>query len=153
MLERSPRDEVVTAALPALPAWRPALFFLSVGLTIAGLIWLAVIALSPGGFGAIDLVLVVLFAVTLPWYVIGFWNATIGLLIMRFARDPVAAVTPVAGRVRGDEPITASTAILLCIRNETPERVARLVEPMMAGLAARSVGERFHVYVLSDTSE
>src|SRR5262245_19854469 len=156
MLERSPRDEVVVAALPALPAlppWRPVLFFLSVGLTIAGLIWLAVVALSPGGFGVVDLILVVLFAVTLPWYVIGFWNATIGLLIMRFARDPIAAVTPVAGRVRGDEPITASTAILLCIRNEPPDRVARLLEPMLAGLAARGVGERFHVYVLSHPSD
>ncbi len=152
MLERSPRDEVDRRApRPACLAAGPVL--LSVGLTIAGLIWLAVIALSPGGFGAVDLVLVVLFAVTLPWYVIGFWNATIGLLIMRFARDPVAAVTPVAGRVRGDEPITASTAILLCIRNEPPDRVARLLEPMLAGLAARGVGERFHVYVLSDTSE
>ena len=55
--------------------------------------------------------------------------------------------------MRGDEPITASTAILLCIRNEPPERVARLLEPMMEGLAARGVGERFHVYVLSDTDE
>ena len=91
--------------------------------------------------------------VTLPWYVIGFWNATIGLLIMRFARDPVAAVMPAAGRVRGDEPITASTAILLCIRNEAPERVARLLEPTMEGLAARGVAARFHVYVLSDTSK
>src|SRR5499426_43482 len=156
MLERSPRDEVLVAAPPALPAlspWRPVLFFTSVALTIAGLIWLAVVALSPGGFGAVDLILVVLFAITLPWYVIGFWNATIGLLIMRFARDPVAAVTPVAGRVRGDEPITASTAIVLCIRNEPPDRVARLLEPMLAGLAARGVGERFHVYVLSDTSD
>jgi membrane glycosyltransferase len=153
MLERSPRDEVVIAAPAALSAWRPILVFLSVGLTMAGLTWLAVIALSPGGFGAVDLVLAVLFAVTLPWYVIGFWNATIGLLIMRFARDPVAAVMPVAGRVRGDEPITASTAVLLCIRNEPPERVVRLLEPMMEGLAARGVGERFHVYVLSDTSE
>jgi membrane glycosyltransferase len=153
MLERSPRDEVVIAAPAALSAWRPILVFLSVGLTMAGLTWLAVIALSPGGFGAVDLVLVVLFAVTLPWYVIGFWNATIGLVIMRFARDPVAAVMPVAGRVRGDEPITASTAVLLCIRNEPPERVVRLLEPMMEGLAARGVGERFHVYVLSDTSE
>src|SRR5258708_35258820 len=156
MLERSPRDEVVTAALPALPAmspWRPALFFLCVGLTMSGLIRLAVIALSPGGFGTIDLVLVVLFAVTLPWYVIGFWNATIGLLIMRFARDPVAAVTPCAGRVRGDEPITASTAILLCIRNEPPDRVARLLAPMMAGLAARGVGARFHVDVLLETRQ
>ena len=153
MLECSPRDAVVIAAPPALPAWRPMLFFASVGLTIAGLIWLAVVALSPGGFGLVDAVLVALFAVTLPWYVIGFWNATIGLLIMRFARDPVAAVLPVAGRVRGDEPITASTAILLCIRNEPPERVARLLEPMLQGLAARGVGERFHIYVLSDTSE
>src|SRR5262245_58132178 len=153
MLERSPRDEIAVAALPALPAWRPVLFFLGVGLTIAGLVWLAVVALSPGGFGAVDLVLVVLFAVTLPWYVIGFWNATIGLLIMRFARDPVATVMPAAGRVRGDEPLTASTAILLCIRNEPPERVARLIEPMLGGLAARGVGGRFRVYVLSDTSD
>jgi membrane glycosyltransferase len=152
MLERSPRDEVLVAAPPALPAWRPLVFFLSVGLTIAGLVWLAVIALSPGGFGAIDLILVVLFAVTLPWYVIGFWNATIGLLIMRFARDPVAAVTPVAGRVRSDEPITTSTAILLCIRNEPPERAARLLAPMLEGLAARGAGGHFHVYVLSDTN-
>jgi len=153
MLERSPRDEVVIAAPAALSAWRPILVLLSVGLTMAGLTWLAVMALAPGGFGAVDIVLAVLFAVTLPWYVIGFWNATIGLLIMRFARDPVAAVMPVAGRVRGDEPITASTAVLLCIRNEPPERVVRLLELMMEGLAARGVGERFHVYVLSDTSE
>jgi membrane glycosyltransferase len=153
MLERSPRDEVAIAAPAGVPVRRPIAFFLAVGLTIAGLVWLALIALSPGGFGVTDLVLVVLFAVTLPWYVIGFWNATIGFLIMRLARDPVAAVTPVAGLVRGDEPITASTAILLCIRNEPPERAARLLEPLLAGLADRGVGDRFHVYVLSDTSE
>jgi membrane glycosyltransferase len=153
MLECSPRDAVVIAAPPALPGWRPLMFFASVGLTIVGLVALAVIALSPGGLGPVDVILVALFAVTLPWYVIGFWNATIGLLIMRLARDPVAAVLPVARRVRGDEPITTSTAILLCIRNEPPEQVARLLEPMLQGLAARGVGEHFHVYVLSDTSE
>jgi membrane glycosyltransferase len=153
MLERSSRDEAIIAAAAGAPAWRPIAFFAAVALTIAGLVGLAVVALSPGGFSLVDLTLVVLFAITLPWYVIGFWNATIGLLIMRFARDPVAAVTPVAGRVRGDEPITASTAILLCIRNEPPDRAARLLEPLLAGLAARGVGERFHVYVLSDTGD
>src|SRR4029077_19439999 len=65
----------------------------------------------------------------------------------------IAAVTPVAGRVRGDEPITASTAILLCIRNEPPERAARLLAPMLEGLAASGAGQRFHVYVLSDTND
>src|SRR5262245_63124768 len=152
MLERSCRDEVVIAAPTALPAWRPALFFLCVGLTMTGLIRLAVIALSPGGLDVIDLLLVVLFALTLPWYVIGFWNATIGLLIMRLARDPVVAVLPVAGRGQGDEPITASTATLVRIRNEPPERVARMLEQKLQGLDAHGVGERVHVYALSDTS-
>ena len=150
MLERTASDQVATAKPPALLA-RRLLFSALVGLTIAGMIWLTVVALSPGGFGALDLVLVVLFAVTLPWYVIGFWNATIGFLIMRFARDPVAAVTPAAAGVRGDEPITASTAILMCIRNEPPERTARYLAPLVDGLAADPAAGRFHVYVLSDT--
>jgi membrane glycosyltransferase len=151
MLERSSRSAVAIPALTASAVWRPAVFFLLVGLTIAGSLWLSVIALSAGGFGVVDLVLVALFAVTTPWFVIGFWNATIGLLIMRFARDPIAAVTPVAGRVQADDPIVASTAILLCIRNEPPERVARLLEPMLDGIAGSGAAERFHVYVLSDT--
>lgn len=151
MLERTLPGQVAATA-PALSLVpRQILFFSLVGLTMAGLIWLAVIALSPGGFGFVDLLLVVMFAVTLPWYVIGFWNATIGLLIMRFARDPVAAVTPVVGRLRGDEPITASTAIVLCIRNEMPDAVIRHIALLMQGIVARGVGDRFHVYVLSDT--
>jgi membrane glycosyltransferase len=153
MLERSTRNEGATAAPPVPLGARQALFFTLVGLSLIGLIWLLVVALSVGRFGALDYALVALFAVTLPWTVISFWNATIGLLIMRFARDPVVTVTPIAGRVRGDEPITASTAILVCIRNEPPERVTRCIAPMMAGLAAPGVGERFHVYVLSDTSD
>src|SRR5262249_61058584 len=110
MLERSPRDEVGVAAPAALPAWRARLVFLGVGVTMAGLIWLAVIALSPGGFSAVDLVLVVLFAVTLPWYVIGFWDAAIGFLIMRFARHPVGAGMAGARRVRGRAASRASRA-------------------------------------------
>ena len=153
MLERStPADSGVETS-PKVLARRRAFYAVLVAASIAGLVWLAVIALSPGGFGGVDLLLVALFAITLPWYVIGFWNATIGLLIMRFARDPVAAVTPVVARVRGDEPITAPTAILLCVRNEPPERVVRHLAPTLEGLAAHADAGRFHVYVLSDTSE
>jgi membrane glycosyltransferase len=54
--------------------------------------------------------------------------------------------------VRGDEPIANSTAILLCVRNEAPERLIRNVEPMLEGLAASGFGARFHLYVLSDTN-
>ncbi len=144
-------DDVLLAAPSAPLTLRRILFFTLVGLTMAGMISVLVVALSPGGFGLVDLVLVVLFTATLPWMVIGFWNATIGLLIMRYARDPVAAVTPSAGRVTGREPITASTAILACIRNEPPERPAAFLAPLLQGLAASEAAARFHVYVLSDT--
>ena len=121
--------------------------------TMAGSLALAALALAPGGFGVIDITLLALFAVTLPWMVAGFWNAVIGFLIMRFSADPVAAVMPDAARIRGDEPVTASTAILLCTRNELPERMIRNLEPMLAGLDAAGLGDRFHLYVLSDTSD
>ena len=81
--------------------------------TMAGSLALAALALSPGGIGIIDLALLALFAVTLPWTVAGFWNAVIGFLIMRFSADPIAAVMPVTSRIRGNEPVTASIAILL----------------------------------------
>ena len=146
MLERSTRNEGATAAPPVPLGARQALFFTLVGLSLIGLVWLCVVALSVDGFGPLDCVLVALFAVTLPWTVISFWNATIGLLIMRFAPDPVVAVLPIAARVRGDEPITASTAILVCIRNEPPAQVTRCLAPMMQGLTGPGVGERFHLF-------
>ena len=115
--------------------------------TFVGMVALMAVALSPSGFGIVDFVILILFAVTLPWMVVGFWNAVIGFLIMRFAADPVAAVLPVAASVRGNEPITASTAILLCIRNEMPERLVRNLEPMLAGSSLRAAPSSFHVYV------
>jgi membrane glycosyltransferase len=132
---------------------RRAAFAAVVAASMIGLLWLLAAALSVGGIGAVDIALLVMFAVTLPWTVIGFWNATIGLAIMRFCRDPIATVTPAVTRLRGDEPIVASTAILVCIRNEPPARVVRNLTPMIEGLVASGHGDRFHLYVLSDTSE
>jgi membrane glycosyltransferase len=149
-LERLPSCAV---AAEANLAGRRALFAVLVAATMAGLLSLAALALAPGGFGIIDGALLLLFVVTLPWMVVGFWNAVIGLVILRFAADPIAAVMPMAARIRGDEPVTSSTAILLCIRNELPERMIRNIEPMLAGLDAAGCAERFHVYVLSDTSD
>ncbi len=121
--------------------------------SVAGILWLAAEALSGNGRPVLSFVLLALFALTLPWIVIGFWNSTIGFLLMRFAKDPLSLVVPPATRVRGDEKITASTAVVLCIRNEEPDRVVRNLEPMMAGLAASGFAGRFHVYVLSDSGE
>jgi membrane glycosyltransferase len=132
-------------------ARRRTLFAFLVGVTIAGVLWLALVAVPPYSAGAIAFL--VLFTVTLPWSVIGFWNATIGFLIMRFCRDPAMAVNPLAASIRGDEPVTASTAILMCIRNESPEQVTRNLQPLIDGLVQTRVAHLFHVYLLSDSSD
>jgi membrane glycosyltransferase len=147
-------SEAVRARAGGRPLfYRRVVFAAVVAATMIGLLWLLTVALSVGGLGATDIALIVMFAVTLPWTVIGFWNATIGLIIMRFCRDPIATVTPAVTRVRGDEPIVASTAILVCIRNEPPARVIRNLTPMIEGLVAAGYADRFHLYVLSDTSD
>jgi membrane glycosyltransferase len=132
---------------------RRMLFAGLVTVSIAALLALAGWALSAGGLSALDALLLLLFGLTLPWSVIGFWNATIGFVLMRFARDPVAVTIPVAARIRGDEPITASTAITIFVRNEPPERVVRNLDAMMREITSAGVADRFHLYVLSDTSQ
>ncbi len=153
MSERSPVQPIHADAAENEIFGRRLLFAVLFVATMAGSLALAALALSPGGFGIIDLALLALFAVTLPWTVAGFWNAVIGFLIMRFSANPIAAVMPVTARIQGNEPVTASIAILLCIRNELPERVIRNLEPMLAGLDLSGYGERFGLYVLSDSSD
>lgn len=153
MLERSPLQALQAESAENDIFGRRLLFAVLFAVTMAGSLALAVLALAPGGFGIVDMTLLVLFAITLPWMVAGFWNAVIGFLIMRFSADSVAAVMPVAANIRGDELVTASTAILLCIRNELPERMIRNLEPMLAGFQAAGCGARFHLYLLSDSSD
>ena len=97
--------------------------------------------------------LLALFAVTLPWTVVGFWNSSIGFLVGLLARDPLAIVLPFTARLNMAEPITSSTAVVLCIRNETPTRLERNLEAMMQSLAATGFGQQLHIYVLSDTND
>jgi membrane glycosyltransferase len=153
VLEHSPPQAIDADAAGNDIFGRRLLFAVLFAATMAGSLALAALALAPGGFGMVDITLLALFAVTLPWMVAGFWNAVIGLLIVRLCADPIAAVMPMAARLRGDEPVTASTAILLCIRNELPERMIRNLEPMLAGLDAAGCSERFHLYILSDSSD
>lgn len=108
-------------------------------------------ALGPAVSPPAHVAILILFAFTLPWMVIGFWNATIGFIICRFVREPLALVVPDALHANSSAPITLSTALLLCIRNETPERLERNIEVMLAGLKGPEIAPHIHLYVLSDT--
>ena len=151
MLDRPATFAAAVEGQATTLARRRMLFATLVVTTMAAVLWLASVAVPPHSFGAIAFLL--LFTVTLPWSVIGFWNAVIGFLIMRFSRDPATAVNPLAASIRGDEPVTASTAILMCIRNESPDQVVRNLQPLLEDLVHAQVPHLFHVYLLSDSSD
>jgi membrane glycosyltransferase len=130
---------------------RRAIFACVVIATIAGLLCLAGIAVPPHSAGAIAFL--ALFAITLPWTAVGFWNAAIGFVLMRLCRDSVATVNPLARNISGNEPLTASTAILMCIRNESPDQVIRNLEPLLEGFVRAGTHGLFHAYLLSDSSD
>lgn len=144
-------DKSVCAVIDIV--FRRFVFLLLVAATIAGLLILAGLTLSAGSFGPGKISLLCLFALTTPWLAVGFWNATIGLLVMRGARDPSGLLIPEAARSLDRPAITASTAIVMCVRNEAPPRVVHNLETMMAELVATGAAGCFHVYVLSDTDQ
>lgn len=153
MLESSPSQAIHIEAVRRDVFRRRLLFSLLFVATSVGLLVLAALALAPGGFSILDIVLLTLFGVVVPWTVAGFWNAVIGLIITRFCTDPVAAVMPMAMRTQSTEPVTTSTAILLCIRNERPTRMIRNIEPMLRDIWTAGNGGGFSLYVLSDTDD
>jgi membrane glycosyltransferase len=150
---RSFRGPGEATAAEALLRGRRLLFGALFGATMASLLWLGEVACSPLGSPLRQAVVLVPLAAILPSVVIGFWNAIVGFSIMRWAHDPVTAVNPTVAAVRGDEPIIASTAILLCIRNEAPGPLMGPLRAMMSDLVDASVADRFHIFVLSDTTD
>lgn len=130
---------------------RRIVFALLLLISFAGLATLMALTLSPGGYTALDLFILACFMVTLPWTIIGFWNAVIGLLIMRLTKDPVKAVCPIEP---GDlkKPVTSSTALLSCIKDEDTAVLETNLSTMVAHLLRTGQADKFTLYVLSDTT-
>ncbi len=125
---------------------RRILFALLVGLTVAAGVGLMAGTLRGGGIDGWDALILACFALTLPWTVIGFWNAVIGLAILirpSPAATPESAEAPAAIRGR--------TALLSCIRNEDTTAVGRNLDRMIAGILAKDQGDAFAVWILSDS--
>jgi len=137
---------------------RRVLYVLLVLTFTIGTLGLMGLALAPSGLGLLDWSIMAVFAVVAPWLSIGFCNALVGVWLTLFSKapwQPLPANVQAEPLLLADETEQPSkkTALLLCIRNETPARLVRNLDLMLASLVAQGAQARFHLYVLSDTSE
>ncbi len=121
----------------------------------AALLWLAWRAMAPGGWTVWEALAFACFAGTAPWTALCAANALAGFAVLMGTPDPPAAVLPALRRVRpgGGGAARLSTAIAVCVRNERMEEVLPPLGRLLDGLAARGAGERFALWLLSDTAD
>ncbi|ETX28559.1 glucosyl transferase [Roseivivax isoporae LMG 25204] len=135
----------------SIPARRRLVLALNAG-TVALLFAAMTAILSPEGIAAAEAAMLLAYLLTLPWLSIGIWNSVLGFLIDRRHGDAAALrVTPALGRVRGTEPVTARTAIVMPLRNEDPEASVARLRRLEEELARTPWAGRFDFHVLSDT--
>ena len=148
-------DRLAAASESIRPSmtWRRAGFAALVLSTSGALLWLMALTLFVDDVDPIGLLMLALFALTLPWTTIGFWNAVIGFAVMTFSRDPAQAVSPDLCNIDDDAPIDTSTALLICVRNEDTRRLQRNLEWMLQGLVTTGHASAFHLYMLSDSDD
>ena len=114
---------------------------------------LVAVVLGAGGWTVVDSVLFVAFGIALPWTLLGFWNAVIGLWLLHGVRDPMHAVAPFAANSDPATALTLDTAVLMTLRNEDPARAFLRLQTIKASLDATGSGDRFSYFVLSDTDD
>ncbi|MGE0232576.1 MAG: glucans biosynthesis glucosyltransferase MdoH [Flavobacteriaceae bacterium] len=94
---------------------------------------------SLGGVTTLEALFVLLFVLTFAWVVFSAVSAIAGL----FAGRRVQAGESLAGG--------GKVALVMPVYNEDPQRVCAALEAMGHGLAAAGQGQRFEIFILSDT--
>ena len=123
------------------------------GAIYLGLLWWLASILGTGGWSVIDVLIFICFAIAAPWSVLGLFNAVMGLALLRFSPDPVAAVAPFAKAADNPAPLTVNTAVLMTLRNEDPARAFARMKTVKESVDATGEGARFSWFILSDTSD
>lgn len=95
------------------------------------------------------------FLLTMPYLVISFWNAAIGLWL-RHRRPAVMHTMPGVAELRDPVPpstLTGDTVLIMTLRNEAPGPVFDRLARMRASLAATGQLPRFTFAILSDSDQ
>lgn len=114
--------------------------------------------LAQDGIDGLDLALLACGLATLPWTVLGFWNAAIGFLLLRAGRAGLMAAAPQAAAGEGDAPLHLTTAVVMTLRNEDPARALSRLALVRESLLRESPGRSghdgaFRYHVLSDSDD
>jgi len=104
------------------------------------------------GTTVLEAVLVACFALLFAWISIGFWTALLGFVVLMRGHDRFELFPLPAGDVyaTSEYPLTA---ILMPVYNEAVERVFHGLEATYQSLEATGRLDRFHVFILSDSSD
>lgn len=149
----SPSSDLPPLAVPAAIGRRRVGYALALTGTWLAMTLALAHTLGEDGLGPLDLVMLLSFAVALPWAVIGFWNSAIGLWLL--LRGP-AAIADAAPAIPASERAAVpggQTALLVFIRHEARERLQRNLTVMLRDLAATGHGEHFRLFILSDSGD
>jgi membrane glycosyltransferase len=145
-----PADILPDISDPALGA-RRWLFFGLNAVSMVTLAWVMTHVLAARGWSAASGVFLMLFMIGLPWTLIGFWNAAVGFLILRFSSDPVAFTNPALRNTPKDSPITTRIAVCIAVRHEDVGQVFARLDAMVRDIAATPWANAFAFHVLSDS--
>ncbi|MFE1599589.1 glucans biosynthesis glucosyltransferase MdoH [Methylobacterium sp. ID0610] len=107
--------------------------------------------LGAGGWDAIDGILFACCCIALPWTVLGFWNAVIGLWLLCAGPRGLAAAAPFAAAGDRTDPPRLRTAVVMTLRNEEPERALARLRLVQESLERTGHGAGFSLHILSDT--
>ncbi|MCR9257645.1 MAG: glucans biosynthesis glucosyltransferase MdoH [Alphaproteobacteria bacterium] len=132
---------------------RRAIFATLTGGTMLAALAALALLLAPGGFSLVETLMLGAFAVTLPWTVIGFWNAVIGFVLNTFFTDPLKMVCPVAHAYDPKAAVRGRTLIAMPVHNEDPDRVFRHLKALVHGLERGPDGNKFDIALLSDSTD
>ncbi|MBC8129741.1 MAG: glucans biosynthesis glucosyltransferase MdoH [Rhizobiaceae bacterium] len=149
----APATALAVSGLPIF--WRRVLVLILNVATIAALGIGTYTVLSPEGIDALEAVMLAGFLFAAPWTVLGFWNAMIGLVLLRGPGNPSRSVYPffcedAAARVKR---LSSRTALAVCLRNEAPAPIFERIAAMRDSLERTGLSAHFRFVFLSDTSD
>nr|WP_223218159.1 glucans biosynthesis glucosyltransferase MdoH [Rhizobium wenxiniae] len=133
--------------------WRRGIVLVLNVLTIGALFLGLLRLLLPGGIDFPETVMLAGFLLAMPWTVLGFWNAIIGLILLHGPGNPARSVYPFYRSDSRPRTLSSRTALTLFLRNEDPLPAFARLQTMAQSLHSTGLERHFRFFVLSDTSD